>query len=146
MGVDTVAQASGDELAKLAVEMQLYKRCRTRLDDHLQAHTRNITSVPQLEIPATTASINPPKHSTVPSPQLTTFPTFQRRLLSPEGIPNSRASRLSCRQRSHRLTFLSSGGGGGPITAFTADADAGPEDDDDDDDDDGTLSFRANSS
>lgn len=80
--------------------------------------------------------------SFIPSPQLTTFPTFQRRLLAPEGIPNSRASRLSRRQRSHRLTFLSSGGGGLPITAFTADADAGPEYEDDD----GILSFRANSS
>ena len=57
-------------------------------------------------------------------------------------MPSSRASRLSRRQRSHRLAFLSSGGGGGPIIALTADADAGPEDDDND----GTLSFRANSS
>ena len=65
------------------------------------------------------------------SPQLTTFPTFQRRLLPPEGIPNSRASRLSRRQRSHRLAFLSSGGGGGPSTALTADADAGSEGEDD---------------
>ena len=78
---------------------------------------------------------------TVPSPQLTTFPTFHRLLLSPEGIPNSRASRLSRRQRSHQPTFLFSGGGGGPIIALTADADAGPENDDD-----ATLGFRAYSS
>ena len=77
-------------------------------------------------------------HARSASPQLTTFPTFHRRLLPPEGIPNSRASRLSCRQRSHRLTFLSSGGGGGPNMVFTADAEAGPEDNGF-----GVLSFRA---
>lgn len=73
-------------------------------------------------------------------PQLTTFPTFHRRLLSSEGIPSSRASRLSCRQRAHQLVFLSSGGGG-PITALTDAAEIGPEDDDEE-----TLSFRAYSS
>jgi len=48
---------------------------------------------------------------------------------------------LSRRQRSHRLFFLSSAGGGGPIMVFTADADAGPEYDGF-----GVLCFRAYSS
>jgi hypothetical protein len=65
-----------------------------------------------------------------PSHQLTTLPTFHSRLLSSEGILNSRASRLSRLQRSHLLVFLSSLGGGGPITALTAVADIGPDDDD----------------
>jgi len=71
-----------------------------------------------------------------PPPQLTTFPTFHCLLLSSEGMLSSRASRLSRRQRCHRLSFLSSGGGGGPITALTDDAEIGAEDDTD-----GTLTF-----
>jgi hypothetical protein len=57
--------------------------------------------------------------------QAAKFFTPQRPVLSCEGIPNSFASFLSLRQRSHRLPVFSSFGGGEPITALTAAADAG---------------------
>jgi hypothetical protein len=60
--------------------------------------------------------------------QAAKFFTPQRPLLSCEGIPISFASFLSRRQRSHRLPVFSSFGGGGPVMALTAAADAGAED------------------
>ena len=60
--------------------------------------------------------------------QAAKFFTPHRPLLSCEGTPISFASFLSRRQRSHRLPVFSSFGGGGPIMALIAAADAGAGD------------------